>query len=119
MQDLAWLRALSTSEPAEEIDLALIFVQKVKDLNDWIDLISPRLKGDAKLWFAYPKKSSKNYKSEITRDRGWTKIGDYEMEPVRQIALNEDWSALRFRKLAYIKTLSRRESMRLTKSNKS
>lgn len=36
-------------------------------------------------------------------------------EPVRQIALNEDCSALRFRKLAYIKTLSRRESMRLTK----
>lgn len=118
-QELAWLKALSTSEPAEEIDLALIFVQKVKDLNDWIDLMSPRLKGDAKLWFAYPKKSSKNYKSEITRDSGWTKIGDYEMEPVRQIALNEDWSALRFRKLAYIKTLSRRESMRLTKSNKS
>lgn len=114
-EELAWLKSKSSKELPTKVELALVFVQKIDDLNRWIEAIVPRLSGDAKLWFAYPKKSSKRYKSEITRDSGWAKIGDYEMEPVRQIALNEDWSALRFRKLEFIKSLTRRESMRLTK----
>ena len=113
--ELKWFEELGAPEIPEKIDLALVFVQKQKELDQWIDKLAPNLDGDAKLWFAYPKKSSKNYGSEITRDSGWSKIGEYNMEPVRQIALNEDWSALRFRKLEYIKTLKRRDSMRLTK----
>lgn len=113
------LRFLTENPVAEnglrDLDFILIFVREQDDLDDWLDKLGPNLRGDGHFWFAYPKKSSKNYSSEITRDSGWAKIGEYRMEPVRQIALNEDWSALRFRKLAFIKKLTRRDSMRLSK----
>jgi hypothetical protein len=93
----------------------LIFVKEQKELDTWISEVGPHLEGDVPLWFAYPKKSSKKYKSEISRDSGWAKIAELKMEPVKQIAIDEDWSALRFRKLEYIKTMTRRDSMRLSK----
>ncbi len=115
-EPLALLKQISLAETElANLDFALVFVQKQEQLNEWIDKVAPQLRGDALLWFAYPKKSSKRYSSEINRDSGWSRIGDHKMEPVRQIALNEDWSALRFRKLDFIKKLTRRDSMRLTK----
>lgn len=109
------------SEHKDQSDVSyqwvLICVLDEEALNQWMDTIIPKLEGDVPLWFAYPKKSSKRYKSSITRDSGWGKMGEYKMEPVRQIAIDDDWSALRFRKLEYIKTLTRRKSMRLTKDD--
>jgi len=49
------------------------------------------------IWVAYPKKSSKKYKSDLSRDDFWDALKDLGLEPVRQIALDEDWSALRFK----------------------
>ena len=63
--------------------------------------------GDAVIWFAYPKKSSKRYTSTISRDVGWEPLGIAGFEPVRQVALDQDWSALRFRRVSYIRTLRR------------
>jgi hypothetical protein len=63
--------------------------------------------GDAQLWMVYPKGSSKKYKCEFNRDTGWTALGVAGYEPVRQVAIDEDWSALRFRKVAFIKTMTR------------
>ena len=62
---------------------------------------------DEALWMAYPKGTSKKYKPQINRDSGWKIVGEMDYEGVRQIAIDEDWSALRFRKLKYIKTLTR------------
>ncbi len=53
--------------------------------------------GDAVLWIAYPKGTSKNYKCEFNRDSRWSVLGAAGFEPVRQVAIDEDWSALRFR----------------------
>ena len=77
-----------------------------------------RTKGDVVLWFCYPKKSSKRYNCSIDRDHGWTDLGRLGFEPVRQVALNEDFSALRFRRVEYIKNLTRNKNMALTKEGK-
>ncbi|MDI5787736.1 hypothetical protein PO124_02480 [Bacillus licheniformis] len=46
-----------------------------------------------------PEKSSKVYKgSDCSRDTVAGLLADQGYEPVRQIAIDEDWSALRFRK---------------------
>lgn len=63
--------------------------------------------GDAVVWIAYPKKSSKRYRCEFDRDSGWTVLGAAGFEPVRMVAIDEDWSALRFRKAEHIKSLTR------------
>jgi len=109
------LKALHSNEPERTLTWALSFVQKQAELERLVQDLAPRMEGDASFWFAYPKKSSKKYQSEITRDSGWQILGDHGYEPVRQIAIDEDWSALRFRKVEFIKTLNRRASMRLTK----
>jgi hypothetical protein len=62
---------------------------------------------DPVIWIAYPKGSSKRFRCEFNRDTGWRAMGTAGYEPVRQIAIDEDWSALRFRRVAFIKTMTR------------
>jgi hypothetical protein len=38
--------------------------------------------GDATIWMAYPKASSKKYKCEFNRDSGWPTLGAAGFEPV-------------------------------------
>jgi hypothetical protein len=59
--------------------------------------------GDAVIWFAYPKGSSKRYTCEFNRDSGWNVMVDAGFESVRMVAIDEDWSALRFRRWEYVK----------------
>ncbi len=97
-----------------EVDFALVFVTEKKQIENRIETIYPKLVGDAFLWFAYPKKSSKKYTSEITRDYGWGVLGDYNLEGVRQVAIDDDWSALRFRKVNFIKKMTRHKDLALS-----
>lgn len=101
-------------ENISEADFAMIFASKQNEVDDFTNAIFPKLKGDAVLWICYPKGSSKNYKCEFNRDTGWTVLGQLNMEPVRQVAIDEDWSALRFRKVEFIKTITRRTDFALT-----
>ena len=66
---------------------------------------------DGLLWFAYPKGTSKKYVCEFNRDTGWAELGKFDLEPVRQIAIDEDWTALRFRRAQNIKTMTRSFAM--------
>ncbi|MFD1294975.1 hypothetical protein ACFQ5N_14115 [Lutibacter holmesii] len=65
-----------------------------------------------------PKKTSKNYQSEINRDNGWTLLGELGFEGVRQVAIDNDWSALRFRKVEFIKKMNRKTSAAMTEKGK-
>lgn len=116
MQDCCVVESqLSNQEP---LAFVLIFVKEKKEIALHIPTLVEQLLGDALLWIAYPKKSSKNYQSDITRDDGWQILGELKMEPVRQIAIDADWSALRFRGVDYIKKITRRSSMTWSKEAK-
>jgi len=97
------------------VEFAIIFVKSEEEISQNAKLVFNKAKVDAIIWFAYPKKSSKKYKVAINRDSGWNSIGEYGYEPVRQVAIDADWSALRFKPLDKIKNLTRREEMLLTK----
>ena len=73
--------------------------------------VAAQTAGDAVVWIAYPKASSKRYTCDFNRDTGWAVLGQLGFEPVRQVAIDEDWSALRFRRAAFIKTLTRSFTM--------
>jgi hypothetical protein len=96
------------------VPLLLVFIRDKADLLAKMDEVKRMIDSNTILWFAYPKKSSKRYKSDITRDAGWDPLGAMGYEPVRQIALDEDWSALRFKAVATIKKLTRNSSMTLS-----
>lgn len=57
---------------------------------------------DPILWIAYPKASSKRYACEFNRDSGWDVMRAAGFDSVRMVALDADWSALRFRRVAEI-----------------
>lgn len=92
---------------------AMVFAIKLEVLESAVHTLAPLLEGDAVLWICYPKASSKRYRCDFNRDTGWQVCGKYNLEPVRQVAVNEDWSALRFRKTQYIKQLTRSSDMAL------
>jgi hypothetical protein len=73
---------------------------------------------DGIFWMAYPKKTSKKYRSAITRDEGWEALGDAGFEVVRMVAVDEDWSAVRFRKAAFIGKMIRRQEMAMSTEGK-
>jgi len=91
-------------DEVDSVEFALVFVQDQDSITQFANDIAPIAKGDAILWFAYPKMSSKRYNTDINRDRGWEVFKELGFKPVRQVAIDEDWSALRFRKESYIGT---------------
>lgn len=91
----------------KQIGFSLAFVIKQSEVDALGKNIAQKAEGDAVVWFAYPKGSSKKYKCEFNRDTGWDAIGKLGLEPVRMVAIDEDWSALRFRRVEFIKTLTR------------
>lgn len=70
------------------------------------ELIKLLSKSDPIIWLAYPKKSGK-IKSNINRDLGWDNIYDLGLSPVSQVSIDENWSALRWRKTERIKKMIR------------
>lgn len=91
----------------ETANFILAFVIQQTEIDALTPLFSRALQGDGILWFAYPKGTSKRYKCDFNRDTGWAILGQHGFESVRMVAIDEDWSALRFRKAEYIKTLKR------------
>lgn len=120
-KELDCLKDVSIKESliqVSEVDFALIFVKEKKQIENRIETVFPKLVGDAILWFVYPKKSSKKYTSEITRDIGWGVLGDYNLKPVRQVSIDDDWTALRFRKIRFIKDINHSKSFVLNSQEK-
>jgi len=70
------------------------------------------------IWMAYPKGTSKKYTCEFNRDSGWKALGKAGYEPVRIVAIDEDWSTLRFRKVEHIKNLKRNPKGAISKAGK-
>ena len=101
-----------------DIGFSVAFVMTQTEVDALAPQVAKKAKGDAIVWFAYPKGSSKKYKSQINRDNGWAVMGTAGFEPVRMVAIDEDWSALRFRRVEFIKTMNRPEDVRLTKKKR-
>jgi hypothetical protein len=62
--------------------------------------------GDAILWMVYPKGTSRKYRCEFNRDSGWEVLAAAGFETVRMVAVDEDWSALRFRRAEHVPSMT-------------
>ncbi|MEO7306726.1 MAG: YdeI/OmpD-associated family protein [Ferruginibacter sp.] len=80
-----------------KIDFALVFAVNQKQLVDILKDVVPALQEYAKFWIAYPKLTSK-IASDLSRDKNWDFVSDYGFEAVRMVALDNVWSAGRFKK---------------------
>ena len=94
---LTFSKNLTPLLKSRKVDFALLFAVNQKQLKEILNEVVPVLHTEAKLWVAYPKVSSK-ISSDLNRDASWEFIGVYGYEIVRSIALDNMWSALRFKK---------------------
>ena len=117
--DMQPLAAIVTNlEQIQEGAFAIAFVKTQNEVDATSTVLAEKLDGDALLWLAYPKGTSKKYTCDFNRDTGWAVLGKFGFEPVRMVAINDNWSALRFRRVEYIKKMTRSEQGALTEEGK-
>ncbi len=90
-------------ESVAEADFWLAFVTKQSEVDRLAAQIAKRAKGDAIVWFAYPKGTSKKYKCDFNRDTGFGAMKKLGFDTVGIAAIDADWTALRLRRKEYIK----------------
>ena len=100
------------------VEFVIFFVQTLKQVREAARRIE-KTENDPVIWMAYPKGSSKQYTCEFNRDTGWQSLGDAGFEGVRQVAIDSDWSALRFRRAEYIRSMTRDSKRAISKQGKS
>jgi hypothetical protein len=118
LEQLSGVAVLRKVGKTTRVSFAMAFATNQKQLDAASKSLTAAAEGDAILWMCYPKQSSKKYKCDFNRDSGWTVLGEAGYEPVRMVAIDEDWSALRFRKVENIKTLTRNKTMAISKEGK-
>lgn len=96
---------------AKQVNFILAFVKTQRQIDGMATKVLQLLADDVVLWFAYPKGTSKKYTCDFNRDTGWNAFGAAGFEPVRMVAIDEDWSALRLRRVEHIKTMTRSFAM--------
>ena len=83
----------------------MIFVRNQAEIETFTPIALHNLLCDGVLWFCYPKKTSKRFHADIDRDHGWKTLNDAGFHGIRMVAIDDDWSALRFRNIKFIKSL--------------
>ena len=95
-------------EPEGEFDGAQLFVKNTAELISSLKIIMPVLQPDSVFWISYPKKSS-GIQSDLEMMGSWDELGKYNYRCVASAAVNETWTALRFKLL---------EKTKVSESNK-
>ena len=103
---LAGVTVLHDPGSVKVVRFALAFATAQAEIDRLAKLLSAKAEGDALLWFAYPKGTSKMYKCDFNRDTGWSVLKSAGFDTVRAVAIDDDWSALRFRRVEFIKSAS-------------
>jgi hypothetical protein len=73
------------------------FVKNKKELEMLAIKIVQRLKDNGILWISYPKKNS-GIETDVSRDYGWDALTKLGFEIVSLVAIDDTWSALRFKR---------------------
>ena len=75
--------------------VAVVFAADAASLRSVLDQHRAGLGGPDAFWVAYPKAN----RTDINRDSLWPILAEYGMRPNSQVAIDDVWSALRFRVL--------------------
>lgn len=114
MKDFSNYLEVANKLSEEKLPFVLAFVKEQKQIDHLAPKIDAILEKDGLFWWAYPKGASKKHKCDFNRDTGWQIMGKLGYESVRMVAIDEDWSAFRFRKVEFVKTMTRDQSWVMT-----
>lgn len=94
---LSFLKNMTPLLRSKKIDFALVFAVNEKQLNEILTDVLPALNDEAKLWIAYPKKTSK-IASDLNRACTWEMLIDSGYETGSQVELDHVWNAVMFQR---------------------
>lgn len=103
LEDVAIRRSVGKSA---QVEFAIAFVRTLAEVAAAAKALLPKAIDDAVIWLAYPKGTSRRYRCEFNRDNGWTAFEEAGFETVRQVAIDDDWSAMRLRRSEFVKKAS-------------
>jgi hypothetical protein len=78
------------------VDAVHLFVRDSAELDRAAPATLRAVKPDGLVWISYPKRAS-GVETDLTRDVGWETVKGAGLRPVRQVSVDNTWSALRFR----------------------
>ena len=90
-----------SNRASSQAEAVLLFVNSLAEVDKLAPKAIKTVRPDGLLWVAYAKGTSK-VKTDVNRDRLWEAMRPTGWQPVRQIAIDEVWSALRFRPAALV-----------------
>lgn len=102
LQTLHKVKVVRTLGAVESVTFALVFATQKSQVDRSSKSLASKALGDAILWFAYPKGTAPRLECDFNRDNGWEVIRSAGWDSVRQVAIDADWSALRFRRKEFI-----------------
>jgi hypothetical protein len=102
LRQLKGVKIVRNTQSLSTVEFAIAFVTQRKEVERAALQLIKKSADDAVLWFAYPKGTSKTIKSELNRDTGWDVLRTAGFDTVRLVAIDTDWSALRFRRKEHI-----------------
>jgi hypothetical protein len=80
----------------------ILFVKNKTEFKKHIRSTIKKLEYDSLFWICYPKGTSK-IETDVNRDILWEEAKPYGYRPVSQVAIDSDWSAMRFRPIEKVK----------------
>jgi len=89
-------KASLSSRASGVFDVVMFFVTDSKSIEKGLSRATSFVGAETVFWICYPKKSS-GIKTDLSRDVGWNLVFEAGFGPVTQIAIDETWSALRFK----------------------
>jgi len=90
-----------TTESADPAGAILLFVKSLDEASQLTPDAARRVRTGGLLWVAYPKGTS-GVKTDVNRDKLWPVLSKIDWRPIRQVALDDIWSAMRFRPSAEV-----------------
>lgn len=85
----------SFEDVLDRAGVAIVFADGAASLRAILAQDAPRLARAPVLWIAYPKGN----RADLNRDSLWPILAEHGLRPISQVAVDDVWSALRFRPL--------------------
>ena len=99
LDELPAASAVSNAVSTGSFDFVQVFARDQAELDQLKATAVGSVTYDGLFWVCYPKKTSK-IKSDLTRDNLWNQFDG--LRPVAQVAIDDTWSAIRFRPAALV-----------------
>ncbi|NCD69995.1 YdeI/OmpD-associated family protein [Mucilaginibacter agri] len=96
-------------ESSGKVDGVQLFVKNKAELGEVLKAVQSSLKHDTVIWFTYPKKNT-SIPTDLEMMGSWDEAAKYNLRPVASAAINNIWTALRFKPQDQVKVSASRNS---------